>query len=502
MHHYIVVGAGSAGCVVAGRLAKAGHTVLLLEAGGPETEFLKHSEFSGEIVSQHSTEYLWGAGNSSDATRQFPFIGGRVAGGGSAVNGMMFVWGSNSFYRLWERTTGDPQWGPVNAARIYPQLLKYMSTRPGAMNLNLAQQFSRIFSTLTQLPEVTNYNNPSTPVGSSPYTQLFQFSNGLRCSAWDAFIGKSARIITPEQVGCSSSSHSDACESSNLEVILRATVDRIDFCNGEACGVHAIVNGKSHFFRGREIILCAGWNSPFILSRSGYGPQRVLSKCAIPLLRDLPQMGANLRNQLLLNVVGLYPQVPPGGKLSKQTNDPRGLYSGIGFIPDQLGRRKFQFLGIEVPDGFAIGVVPLQSRSTGTAQILSKDPLQSAQYTFNYLTHPTDIAELVEMAQLANQILLDMGFTPVVSEWTRETVLAQYDQTYHWVGGCSMDTLTIPGVVDTQCRVHGTKNVYVADASVIPQQQFSNQPDGNTEGGGALLVGWVISDYLLSRREC
>ena len=475
MTDFIVVGSGPAGCVLAWRLNRFGYKVTLLEAGGPETEVTKDSPNSRLIATKYFNNFLWTEGNSDDG-RFLPFVGGRIEGGGSSVNGMQYVKGSDAFYNLWADITGDNEWNAFNVNRVYPNILKHINIRYGAQNVEAAAAFATSFAEVTNQNVIADYNNVKTPVGGSVFTQLFQYPDGRRCSAYQAF-------IDPILNNC----------RSNVEVISNATVTKINFeSKSNAKGVTAIVNGNEEVFCARNIILCAGWNSAKILLQSGIGPKNELPKEIYPHL-NLPEVGKNIKNQLLFTVYGT-------GSVPSGEIDLNGLYDGIGFTSDERGRRRFQFIGHVTPDGFSIGLVPLQAQSSGSMSLISDDPIQAPQYSFNYLDNEFDMNEMIEAIGIATDTLIAMGLTPVVENWTPELILAQYNQTFHWVGGCSMDTKEKKGVVTTKGRVHGTHNVYVADSSIIPQQLFSNQPDGNTEGAGALPVGYIVAEQF--RRKC
>ena len=479
MYDFIVVGAGSAGCLVASRLIRFGYTVLLLEAGGPETEITQDATKSGVLVSNYFNNYFWTEGNSQDP-QSFPFIGGRLEGGGSSVNGMQFVRGTNAFFNDWSRRVGDERWNAKSAAKAYNFILKYLSIRSGAANDNAANAFATAFTAVTGLPVTPDYNDPATPFGPNPECQLFQFSNGTRCSSAQAF-------LSPIQ-------------SQRLTVKLHATVVGLDFKGRDCHQIHAIVDGEETCFRAERVILCSGFNNAPLLMRNGFGPRAELQEFEIPVHTDLPAVGKHLRNQLLLNTVGK-------GVVPLPTNpDPQAVYSGMAFSPQILPgkpekKRRFQWVGtVGDQNTYGLGVVPLEAQSQGTMRLLSTDPLQAPKYSFNYLSTDKDISEIVEAGNLTNQILRAMGLTPTIELWTPELVKTMYGQTYHWVGGCSMDTKEHRGVVGTDGRLHGTTNVYIADASIIPQQINDNQPDGNTEGAGALPVGYIIAEQF--RRHC
>lgn len=524
---FIVIGGGSAGCVLANRLSENGkYSVCLLEAGPKDRNPWIHIPIGYGKTMFHKT-LNWGFYTEPDANmanRRIYWPRGRTLGGCSSINGLIYIRGQRQDYDHWE-ALGNSGWGWEQCLPYFRKLenndLGDSTTRGahGPLNATSIKTAHPLVEALIKsgplmgLRKREDFNQ-----GDNEGVGYYQLTtrNGKRCSTAVAYLNP-------------------ARTRSNLHIETDAQVTSLILEGTRARGVRYRKNGQDHLIKaGREVILSAGAiQTPQLLQHSGIGPADLLRDHSIPVVKDLPGVGCNLQDHLQIRLI--YEATRPittndqlrnvWGKtkiglqwlLFKSGPLAIGINQGAAFcrvLPDSsrpdtqlhFGTLSADMAGGAIHDfsGCTYSMCNLRPESRGSIRISSADPLQSPTIRSNYLASERDQKAAIESVKYARRLaqtdplsgLMKCEHRPGKAVQSDDEILdfcRQYGATiFHPVGTARMgDSTDREAVVDSQLRVHGITGLRVVDASVMP-----TIVSGNTNVP-TVMIAERASDFIL-----
>ncbi len=525
---FIIVGAGSAGCAMAYRLAKAGRKVLVIEHGGTDAgPFIQMPAALSYPMNMKT--YDWGFSSEPEphlGNRRLATPRGKVIGGSSSINGMVYVRGHAEDFNHWAEQGADG-WGYADVLPYFKRMEHWHGGnhggdaewrgKDGPLHVSRGPRKNPLFKAFVEAGKQAGYEatddyNGEKQEGFGPMEQTV--FGGRRWSAANAY-------LRPAQ------------KTGNVEII-RALAQRVVIEDGRAVGVEVLRGGKTQVLRasGEVILAASSINSPKLLLLSGIGPAAHLAEHGIEVVADRAGVGQNLQDHLELYIqmaasqpITLYKH---WNLVSKAMIGAQWLFTktGLGasnqfesaaFIRSKAGIKypdiQYHFLPIAVRydgkaaaegHGFQAHVGPMRSPSRGAVSLRSGDPADAPKIVFNYMSQDRDWEEFRNCIRLTREIFAQDAFKPFVKGEIQPGADVQTDDeldafirdhaesAYHPCGTCRMGRADDPdAVVDPQGRVIGVEGLRVADSSIFPRITNGNL------NGPSIMVGEKMSDHIL-----
>ena len=526
---FVIIGAGSGGSAVAYRLAEAGHSVLVVEFGGSDAgPFI---QMPGALsYPMNMSRYDWGL-----KTEPEPYLGGRVlatprgkvVGGSSSINGMVYVRGHACDFDHWEEQ-GAQGWAYADVLPYFKRMENWHAEgdmgaeaswrgTKGPVHVTRGNRQNPLFNAFIQAgaqagyPVTADYNGEQQEGFGAMEATIWR---GTRWSAAKAYLKPALRT--------------GRCK------LVRGLAAKVILREGRAEGVE-LADGRRVTAR-REVVLAASSiNTPKLLMLSGIGPAEHLSEHGIAVVADRPGVGANLQDHLELYLqfaasqpITLYKYWNIWGKawvgaqwlFAGTGPGASNQFEAAGFIRSGAGKAypdiQFHFLPIAVRydgtaaaegHGFQTHVGPMRSKSRGTVRLRSGRAEDAPEIRFNYMSHPDDWAEFRTCIRLTREIMARPAMATYVKHEIQpgaavqddaaldDFIRAHAESAYHPCGTARMGRRDDPmAVVDAEGRVIGVKGLRVADSSVFPRITNGNL------NAPTIMTGEKIADHILCRQ--
>ena len=526
---YIIVGAGSAGCVLADRLSADGkHTVVLLEFGGSDRSIFIQMP-AALAYPMNTKRWNWGYESEPEPHlngRRLNCPRGKGLGGSSSINGLVYVRGNALDFERWKEDEGATGWG-------YADVLPYFKRAEGRAEGGneyrggdgpLSTSYGPLDNPLHQAwLDAAQQAGYSLTEDYNGYAQEgfgrmdMTVRNGTRCSAAKAYLY-------------------EARKRPNLHVIEHALATRILFEGTRAVGMEYKQAGKIHQLRAaREVILSGGpINSVQLLKLSGIGPAEELQRHGITVRADRPGVGANLQDHLefyfqmactqpitLFGKANLLGKAMVGAQWLFGRSGPgaSNQFESCGFIRSRAGIKypdiQYHFFPMAInydgsslatEHGFQAHVGPMRSKSRGAVTLKSADPHDKPKILFNYMSHPDDWVDMRACVRLTREIFQQPAFAPYrgreiqpgadcVTDDQIDALIAEHvESALHPSCTCKMGSPRDPmAVVDPELRVIGVQGLRVVDSGVMPSITTGNL------NAPTIMIGEKGADHILGK---
>ncbi|MBQ2261142.1 MAG: choline dehydrogenase [Loktanella sp.] len=528
---YVIIGAGSAGCAIAYRLAEAGQNVLIIEHGGSDRgPFIQMP--AALSYPMNMKMYDWGLKSEPEphlGGRQLVTPRGKVIGGSSSINGMIYVRGHARDFDHWAES-GAQGWG---YADVLPYFKRMENWHDGGHGGDPAWRGTDGPMHITRGPRKNPLTRAFVEAGKQAGYLLTDDYNGEQQEGFGPF---DSTIYKGHRWSAASAYLRPALKRPNC-TLTRALARRVIIEDGRAVGVEVSRGKKIEVIRAnKEVIIAASsLNSPKLLMLSGIGPAAHLAEHGIPVIADRPGVGQNLQDHLELYIqqaatkpVSLFSYWNLRGKarigaewlLWKTGLGSSNQFESAGFIRSRAGVDypdiQLHFLPIAVsydgktaPEGhgFQAHVGPMRSASRGQVTLRSADPNDNPRIQFNYMSDPQDWVDFRACIRLTREIFAQPAFDDYRGHEIQPGEAAQSDadldafirdhaeSAYHPCGTCKMGAVDDPmAVVDPQTRVIGVEGLRVADSSIFPRVTNGNL------NAPSIMVGEKAADHILQRQ--
>ncbi|MEM7753311.1 MAG: choline dehydrogenase [Pseudomonadota bacterium] len=524
---YVVVGAGSGGCAVAYRLCEAGHSVIVIEYGS--SDWGPFIQMPGALsYPMNMAQYDWGYRTEPEPHmdgRVMAAPRGKVIGGSSSINGMIFVRGHARDFDTWAQM-GATGWSYADVLPYFKRMETWHGPEAsdwrgdaGPVHVTRGARENPLYHAFVEAGrqagyEVTDDYNGRQQEGFGAFEQTVY--KGRRWSAADAYLKPALRRY-------------------NLRLV-QGFAKRILIENGRAAGVALEGAVVPEVRARREVIVAASaFNTPKLLMLSGIGPADHLSEHGIPVIADRPGVGANLQDHLEVyfqmrasQPITLYRYWNLLGKawvgarwlLTRTGPGATNNFESCGFIRSRPGVEypdiQFHFLPLAVRydgrmlaegHGFQAHVGPMRSPSRGTVRLHGRDAGAAPEIRFNYMSTPEDWVDFRTAIRLTREIFQQEAIQPFSAgelfpgaEVTEDAQIDDFirehaESAYHPCGTCRMGRADDPGaVVDPDACVIGVEGLRIADSSIFPQV-----PNGNLNAP-SIMVGEKVAAHILGRK--
>ena len=532
-YDYIIVGAGSAGCVLANRLSASGaHRVLLLEAGGNDrSPWIQVPIGYGRTFNDPRFNWMYQAQPDPALDNRSAFWPrGKVLGGSSSINAMVYVRGQPTDYEDW-RAAGNPGW---SFSELLPYFKKLEDHAWGPSEYHGAGGPVHVSDVSASVhPLCTTFLEACTSAGIA-HTPDFNGAQAEGAGLWHVTIKDGMRVSS------ASAYLRPVRRRANLDVRLRAHAARVLFSGSRAVGVEYLSGGTRQQAHARlEVLLAAGAiNSPQLLELSGVGDAQLLRQFHIPVIADSPAVGRGLQDHLAVSyfyrsrVPTLNDQLAPflgkvkaalryalgrRGPLAMSVNQAGAFlrsraeltrpnlhiyFNPASYSTTTVGPRR-RLLNPDPFPGFLMSFNTCRPTSRGTIHIRSSDPLTSPAIVPNSLATEADLRDVCDGARLVRRLAAAPALAAVTESEREPGAQAQSDaevladfrrragSVFHACGTCAMGADARTSVVDPRLRVRGVSGLRVVDAAVFP-----NISSGNTNAP-TLMVAEKAADLIL-----
>ncbi|MET0085782.1 MAG: GMC family oxidoreductase N-terminal domain-containing protein [Sedimenticola sp.] len=502
---YVIVGAGAAGCVLANRLsADPDKSVLLLEAGGKDDWIWIHIPVGYLFcIGNPRTDWCYRTEAEPGLNgRSILYARGKVLGGSTSINAMIYMRGQERDYDEWAAITGDESWSWKNVVPVFKRSEDYWR---GADEMHGDQGEWRVERQRLHWDILDRFSEAAQQAGIDA-TQDFNRGDNAGVGQFEVNQRKGIRW------NASKAFLNPAKKRPNLKIVTGALIDKLVLEGRMARGVEFLLDGKRCVATSRiETVLAAGSiGSPTILQRSGIGPAELLQEQGVPVVLDAPGVGGNLQDHLQLRMIF---KVQGIKTLNRQANSLWGkammgmeylfLRRGpLSMAPSQLGLFARSDNSVQTPDleyhvqplsldkfgdplhgfpAFTASVCDLRPKSRGWVRIKSRDPSAAPEISPRYLTHEADRIKAAKALRLTRHIASQSALAPFKPEEHLPGGRYQSDEElahaagdigttiFHPVGTCKMGCQDDPeAVVDSRLRVLGVDGLRVVDASIMP----------------------------------